>query len=57
MAHHNYESELENIRMAKKEDNNNGKRKIKQEEIQNLKKNKMLKMLSVLSEKVSIVKR
>ena len=45
--------------MTKKEDNVNRKRKLKQEEIQNVKKDKnlMLKMLSMLSEKVSIVKR
>ena len=58
LAHQKYKSELENRKVAKKEDNVNRKRKLKQEEIQNVKKNenKMLKMLSMLSEKVSIVK-
>ena len=40
LAHQKYKSELENTRVAKIEDNVNRKRKLKQEEIQNVKKQK-----------------
>ena len=40
LAHQKYKSELENRKVAKKEDNVNRKRKLKQEEIQNVKKRK-----------------
>ena len=41
LAHQKYKPELENTRVAKKEDNVNRKRKLKQEEIQNIKKQKL----------------
>ena len=39
-AHQKYKSKLENTSVAKKEDNVNRERKLKQEEIQNVKKTK-----------------
>ena len=41
LAYQKYKPELENTRVAKKEDNVNCKRKLKQEEIQNIKKQKL----------------
>ena len=41
LAHQKYKSQLENTSVAKREDNVNLKRKLKQEEIQNVKKQKL----------------
>ena len=41
LAHQKYKSQLENTSVAKREDNVNLKRKLKEEEIQNVKKQKL----------------
>ena len=53
LAHQKYKLELNNMNYSKKEENFNLKRKLKQEEIQNVKNRKyMSKILSMLIEKV-----